>query len=238
MGQKFNRIKKRNILNSIIYKITQLTWFNSRNKFIFFSNLEWVIHRLAHEAWSKEFLHSENNPSLERFLFFIQKKIKPTDIILDLGCGYGEISGKLGKICHKVVGIDKDSAKIKIAKEKYHSLNVDFICNNALVHLSELPKYYDVLICSHILEHLEDTFGFLKSFRQYFNFIYIEVPDFENSYVNLIRQRLGVSLNYTDEDHVYEYDRDEMRALISSLDMTILDFEFRNGVMRYWIKVK
>ena len=78
----------------------------------------------------------------------------------------------------------------------------------------------------------------LRSFKDYFSFIYIEVPDFDNSYVNLVRQRLNIPLNYSDEDHIHEYDRDEMAMLITSLNLKIEHVEFKNGVMRYWVKVK
>jgi phosphoribulokinase len=78
----------------------------------------------------------------------------------------------------------------------------------------------------------------LRRFKDYFSYIYIEVPDFDNSHINLVRQRLNIPLNYTDDDHVQEYDRNEMEMLITSLHMNIAHVEFRYGVMRYWVKVK
>jgi len=78
----------------------------------------------------------------------------------------------------------------------------------------------------------------LRSFKDYFSYIYIEVPDFDNSHINLVRQRLNIPLNYTDDDHVQEYDRNEMEMLITSLDMKIEHVEFRYGVMRYWVRVQ
>ena len=78
----------------------------------------------------------------------------------------------------------------------------------------------------------------LRSFKDYYSYIYIEVPDFDNSYINHVRQRLNIPLNYTDEDHVWEYDRNEMEMLITSLNMKIEHVEFSNGVMRYWVKVE
>ena len=48
---------------------------------------------------------------------------------------------------------------------------------------------------------------------------------------------MGVGINYTDYDHVHEFDREELEKQIMNLDMKILDAEFRHGVMRFWIEV-
>ena len=43
MGQKFVRKKKRNIINSIIYKLSKFIWASERAKFEFFANREWIL---------------------------------------------------------------------------------------------------------------------------------------------------------------------------------------------------
>ena len=73
--------------------------------------------------------------------------------------------------------------------------------------------------------------------KRHFRHIYIEVPDFESSYLNISKSLLGVGINYTDSDHVHEFDREELEKHIMNLDMKILDAEFRHGVMRFWIEV-
>lgn len=236
MGLKFKRKKKRNILNSIIYRIAKLTWFSNRRKFEFFSNLDWIFNRIAHEAWMNEFAHSEEHPAREYLFRFLKNKIPDHAKVLDLGCGYGEISCKLGQFCHEVVGIDKDSLKIQVAHNKYACANVKFICSDALIYLESNSRNFDVLILSHILEHLDEPFVLLDNFKNYFKYIYIEVPDFENTYINIIKEKFNIPLNYTDEDHIYEFDRTEMEKLFKSLKMQILSSEFRNGVMRYWLQ--
>lgn len=237
MGQKFERIKKRNILNSIIYKVACLNWFSNKNKFEFFANLEWIFHVLAHESWMNEYLDSKEHPSREFLFNFIRDKV-PTDArIMDLGCGNGEISACLGQISNSVIGVDKDPKKIRNAQVKYKSENVKFICSDALNYLQNCPDKFDVLFLSHILEHLDEPIKFLNDFKSEFRYIYIEVPDFENSYINIVRKRFNCYLNYADEDHIHEFDREEMISIIMSINGEILNAEYRNGVMRFWIRV-
>jgi hypothetical protein len=114
---------------------------------------------------------------------------------------------------------------------------VIFVCGDALEFLNLNKQKYDVLICSHILEHLDDPGGLLRKIKPFFSYVYIEVPDFESSYLNHIRNILNIQLNYSDDDHVNEFDRDEIKELVTNQGMKIIDSEYRFGVMRYWIEI-
>ena len=237
MGQRFSRKKQRNFLNSVIYRKASFSWFSYKYKFNLFSNLSWIFNRLAHEAWMSFYAHSELHPSRLFMYKFVNGKFPLNATVLDIGCGYGEISGLLGRTCKSITGIDQDPDKVRIAIERYSNSTVKFVCGDAMDFLNVNQKHYDVLVCSHILEHLDDPYRMLANFKAYFDFIYIEVPDFEASYINIVRQTFNNKLNYQDDDHIHEYDRDEMIALILSLDMRIIDSDYRNGVMRFWVKV-
>ena len=64
---------------------------------------------------------------------------------------------------------------------------------------------------------------FLKSVSGSFKRIYIEVPDFESTPLNLVRVDVGSKLIYTDEDHVTEFDRVELERIIAMSGLTISD---------------
>lgn len=237
MGEAFPRRKRRNWLNSIIYRLSKFIWINETARLKLFANLDFIFNRLAIESLNKIYADDESHPSREQLFQFIHNKIPKDAVVLDLGCGNGEISAMLGTLCKSVTGIDFDVSKVRHAIAVNSRDNVNFVCEDALLFLERNRVRYDVLICSHILEHLDDPISTLRMYKNYFSYIYIEVPDFEASYLNLARQRLNIPLNYTDDDHVYEYDRSEIQVLLTSLNMRIEAVDFRNSVMRYWISV-
>lgn len=235
MGQKYNRKKPRNYLTAVIYRLSKFTFASDSVKFRLFSDLNWIFGRLAHES-SMRIFDKNLHPVRIKAYDFLLKKISQGDTILDLGCAFGEISCKLSESCKSVIGVDHNPANIKYAQDNCKNENVKFVCGDALEFLNMNKQKYDILICSHILEHLDDPASLLQKFKHYFSYIYIEVPDFDSSYLNQIRNLLNVQLNYSDDDHIYEFDRDEMTELVTNQGMKIIDSEFRFGVMRYWIQ--
>ena len=70
----------------------------------------------------------EQHPRRESMHAFIYDKLPNDAVVLDIGCGFGEISGMLGKVCKSVVGIDLDRSKLQHAIDHYSIDNVTFIC--------------------------------------------------------------------------------------------------------------
>jgi len=73
--------------------------------------------------------------------------IKPSDAVLELGCGYGRVLGELLGKTRKVVGIDTSKASLDQAKKdlRDHS-NLDLAQMNA-VNLGFIDGCFDVVIC-------------------------------------------------------------------------------------------
>jgi len=77
--------------------------------------------------------------------------------ILDLGCGNGNITIPLGHLGYAVTGLDIDANVIaSIEKGKRDLGNVRFVCSDALEYVRRYRgDPFHVVICSHVLEHLE-----------------------------------------------------------------------------------
>jgi len=65
----------------------------------------------------------------------------------------------------------------------------------------------------------------------------IEVPDFEASLHNRLRQLEDRDLIYLDEDHVSEFGRAELIALLEGAGLRVVASSLRLGVQRYWCEV-
>lgn len=74
-------------------------------------------------------------------------------ICLDAGCGSGYGSNILSKEAKKVYGIDASSKSLKYAKSSYK--NIDFE-RMFLPKLSFPDSFFDLCICSEVLEHLKE----------------------------------------------------------------------------------
>ena len=236
MGIRLSREKRRNLLLSFFYKLNRLPWGGKRFRFKVFLNLAWIFGRFAHEYSFKNYEFDEH-PIRVFTKTYLLNHIKYNHSVLDLGCKYGEISYFISEKARKVIGIDFDENAINVAKKKFQRENLEFVTGDALQFLNNIENQFDVLILSHILEHLDDPFDFLNKFKSHFKFIYIELPDFDKSYHNLYRQDLNLDLIYTDVDHINEFDRIELIQMINDSGLTIIESEFRFGFQKYWCKV-
>jgi SAM-dependent methyltransferase len=82
--------------------------------------------------------------------------------ILDVGCGNGVISRHLGRLGFTVLGIDVSDKTIDIAKAIDPMPNVTFLKKSAEELVASGEKY-DAVICSEVLEHLNDPGALLKT---------------------------------------------------------------------------
>lgn len=224
MGARFKRHKPRHLLASLAYKLNRLlptAWALD-----LWLDLEWISWRLAHEnAIRSGYLSDTGNP-------FLLNGLRAGDRVLDLGCGNGRIAGQVAQVAAEVVGIDHDLASIEQARRSHPG--VTFVSDDAEQYLRTTADPFDVIIMSHILEHLDDPVSVLGLSRRV-DRVYVEVPDFEASHLNQVRLLRNRSLLYSDNDHVAEFDRAELEALFADNGLSIVASEFTAGVMRYWI---
>ena len=84
--------------------------------------------------------------------------------ILDIGCGTGElITTPLGSLGVSTLGIDIHLPSIEHAKGKTPFENVTFECTS----INELAgPQFDFIICSELLEHLENPLDMLKEIKR------------------------------------------------------------------------
>lgn len=235
MGIKLNRKKDRNWTLSVLYKLSKLPFMTLKGKFKLFLNLEWIFERLAHEK-SFEYYSVKNHPLRIYSNNYILNLIKETDTVLDLGCHAGQITSVIASKAKQVVGIDYDAYAIDLANKNYKRENLIFIKDDVKNYLNSNSGVFDVLILSHILEHIEDPKKIILDCRPFITYMYIELPDFDKSYLNHYRIDLESDLIYTDIDHITEFDRFEMKTLISECGFSLIESEYRFGVQRHWCK--
>jgi len=236
MGVTLPRRKPRNILLSVMYRLGKLPFASDRTKFKIYLNLEWIFDRLAHEM-SYRMYSSADHPFRVQSREFLLELLSPEHTVLDLGCHEGDLTVFLAETAKAVVGIDHNKDVINRARLRHQRRNLEFHHGEARAFLEDHDKRYDVLVLSGVLEHLDEPRQFLARFKDRFAFIYIEVPDFDRYLLNHYRQHQGVDLIYSDADHVSEFDRFELRELLTSCGLEILKEMYIHGVQKIWCRV-
>ena len=124
----------------------------------------------------------ERIADIKRLNFIIEKLKKglPENAeVLDVGCGNGVISRSLGAHGFRVKGIDISEKAIEKAKQLNTFPNVRFEVTSAEQLVADGQKYH-AIICSEVLEHLNDPGKLLKVLHQSLHadgFVIVTVPN-------------------------------------------------------------
>jgi 2-polyprenyl-3-methyl-5-hydroxy-6-metoxy-1,4-benzoquinol methylase len=95
----------------------------------------------------------------------LKSKLPLQSVVLDVGCGNGVISRSLGSYGFNVLGIDVSEKAITKAKQLNTFPNVKFNVLSAEQLVVE-GKKYNAVICSEVLEHLNDPADLIKVLYQ------------------------------------------------------------------------
>ena len=135
---------------------------------------------------------------------FIKKSTKNNHItgkfVIEIGSGSGGILKYFQDKGNNVLGFDLDEEFLDFGKKKGVNLKKGTIEN-----LSTLSQYPDIVIYSHVLEHLNDPIKELKILRKFLkndSILYIEVPGILNIHRTPSYQDF---LKYLQNVHLYHF---------------------------------
>lgn len=84
---------------------------------------------------------------LEAEIAFVLGKIKPSDLVLELGCGYGRVLRKILKKAKTVVGIDNSDASVRLGQEEIGEVASCHILEMDAVNLGFKQGQFNVVVC-------------------------------------------------------------------------------------------
>ncbi len=161
---------------------------------------------------------------------FFYERIPPHSKVLDLGCGLGALANSIAiHTDSQVVGIDFDTKQIVFAKEHFQHPNLHFLVGDVFTDIPN-ADFFDVIVLSSVLEHLEKRSDFLKELNEKFRpqkFL-IRVPTFERHLFAALKRELGL-FPYTDSTHVLEYSPKIFADEMKEAGLAINHFEIRWG---------
>ena len=136
-----------------------------------------------------------------------------------VGCSTGHWSKVSRDLGAEVVGIDINLEAITQAKSMWSG--IEFECISVENFLKKDSRIFDLVILTHLLEHLDDPKSILKILRGRATKLIVEVPDIESNALNFARLVMGLPY-YTDEDHVREYSIQSLTNLLGETQWSVL----------------
>lgn len=84
---------------------------------------------------------------LQAELNFVLNKINPSDLVLELGCGYGRIIPSLAQKARWVVGIDTSVSSLRDAQQSLSRTTNCLLLQMDAAQLSFLDRTFDAVVC-------------------------------------------------------------------------------------------
>lgn len=140
--------------------------------------------------------------------------------LLELGCGTGAVILECQKrgLAQRYVAADYSEEAIQYLKRQ--STNIETICTD-ITALGAFRGQVDVVILSHVLEHLEVPAAFLQSLRQIeFSYLIAEVP-LEDLFAGKLKSWLWDRTRNT-SGHVQFFTAPSFARLLASSNLTVL----------------
>jgi len=139
--------------------------------------------------------------------------------VCDFGGGAGDISQALLKLGCEVVYCDTNKDLEQSMLMRFGDNPRFSVADSKQVLIGNQGKF-DLVILSHVLEHIENPIDFLKTMGKTTNRIHIEVPDLSSDPLNYIRVKLDLPV-YKDDDHVIEMSLDFLSSLIQDSNFSV-----------------
>ena len=178
----------------------------------------------------------EKNFTYRNIISILETLMINKNNILDIGCGAGTIDFYLANKCHEVLGIDISKNAIRACNESKEKLNLGRNINFIRLNFpKKIPnKVFDFVICSEVLEHLENDEKVIKTISSLLRKggkLLFSVPS-----KNAPIYKIGLLQNYDKRvGHLRRYTAEELLNLIINEGFLIEKVVKTEGMLRNFL---
>ncbi len=172
----------------------------------------------------------ENNFTYKLILQVLNKYLKSEKNVLDIGCGAGTLTMYMA-----VLGIDISEKAVHAAQKSAEVLDLKNISFKAVEFPNEVPTdTYDFILCSEVIEHLENDTLALKKIYQLLKpegIAMITTPS-----INAPMYRLGLANEFDKRvGHLRRYTLDALALKCQKAGFTIIGMKKNEGILRNFL---
>jgi len=225
-----DRVKPRSMTVGVMYRVFHAgnALFGETRMTKFSLNASRLFSRFAWELSSERYGETFANRSIALSEEILRRHIPSGGTVLDVGCGYGRACRMAAGFAGSVIGIDHDGGLIERARIETTAKNVEYIHGDLTNELA--GRKFDLVLMIHVIEHIEEPDKLLQTLHSVTNKIIVEVPDFENDPLNLVRFDLGLQF-YSDGDHVREYTEEILVDQLNRNGWTLVERRKKGGAV-------
>ena len=130
---------------------------------------KWVLDRIIDSIYPSIYLWNNPFKIYEYKVLMSGVRLRPDEVVLDLGCGGGLHVFLLAEVCRKAVGLDVDEKWMIRAAQEMHRLRpgrqVQFVCS-PLEKAGFPDSTFDKIFSFSVLEHIPNYQEVLKACRR------------------------------------------------------------------------
>jgi len=139
---------------------------------------------------------------------FIMDRVDAGQRVLDVGCGCSAYLQWMAEKGCEVTGCDSNPKRIEEARATMAHANLVFEVRDVVNEPPAMP--FDVVICSHVIEHIDDPVPLLRALKRNGKKLIVAVPPHDSRWQKVMYRDLGLAWK-DDEDHRREYTPDLLR---------------------------
>ena len=193
-------------------------------------------HEIFHISTSiQRHIINKSNFTYRIILRVLNNFLKNQKKVLDIGCGVGTLSFYLAKKGNYVLGIDISKNAVNVCKKSAKIFGLRDIKFQRMDFPNEIPRdKFDLIVCSEVLEHLEDDDLALKKIYSLLRpngIVIISVPS-----KNAPLYRLGLAKEFDKRvGHLRRYTLSELVNKCQKAKFTILETRKTEGALRNFL---
>lgn len=183
----------------------------------------------------QKYIIKDNNFTYRHIVGNINKFIKPSHKILDIGCGAGTLSLYYASKGHKVTGIDISQTAVDSAQKSAKALGLKNCTFKKMLFPTQAPKEkFDFIIFTEVIEHLQNDDAALKkiySLLKKNGMVFISTPS-----KNAPLHKMGLAKEFDKRvGHLRRYTAQELEKKVKKAGFTVIEKKKTEGVMRNFL---